>query len=264
MEPGPELTKVQQNELYKSIEDGGLDPAECDLTHIYKPERVLTQPVYSILPFRRNIKIGEERTTLPGSRNAQIKHLPSGSLFDIKISMFRQYKPADSLIPYYFYESFIAGERRSNGTDWQRCLDGARKWSEIVKRECVDPDLWEELRRKRTFLGRARQEDLANTSFTTEERAEIADQLKEIEESVKRACSLSAEQAEYVERRFDEVKDASHRLGRKDWLLLFGGVLFSLILSAVVPPEVVQHILTMAAQGMSHLFGAGAPPGLPS
>jgi hypothetical protein len=75
--------------------------------------------------------------------------------------------------------------------------------------------------------------------------------------------SLSPEQTAHLDERFDQAEAASQRMGRKDWLLLFGGALFSLILSAVVPPEVVQHTLILAAQSLGHLFGRESSPQIP-
>jgi hypothetical protein len=51
-----------------------------------------------------------------------------------------------------------------------------------------------------------------------------------------------------------------HRMGRKDWLMLFNGALFSLVLTDLIPAEAVQHILLMTLHGLGHLFGIGAPP----
>lgn len=162
--------------------------------------------------------------------------MPSGSVFRIEYGA----SPLDD----YSYRSTVAGEQRSSGLGWQDVTQAVRQWAVIVKRECVDLDLCAELRRGREFFTGTQAEDFANTSFTPGEQAEIAEQFQKIKEYVKKTYSLSIEQAARVEIRFDEAEDASHRMGRKDWLLMFGGALFSLILSAVVPPEAVQHILS--------------------
>lgn len=47
-------------------------------------------------------------------------------------------------------------------------------------------------------------------------------------------------------------------MGRKDWGLLFGGAVFSLILADVIPPAVAGHILMMIEHGIGHLFSG--PP----
>jgi hypothetical protein len=158
VEPGPELTKVQRNEIYKSIEEGGLDPAECDLIPIYKPTKIIRIPEYSVLPFRRNVQIGEIEQSLPGVRIARIKHLArlpskSESIFDIRITSMGLDSVQDLRIR-YSYESTIAGEKRSSGGGWQECVRAVGQWAKNVKREVVDPDLWTELRRRREFFTR--------------------------------------------------------------------------------------------------------------
>jgi hypothetical protein len=145
---------------------------------------------------------------------------------------------------------------------WQDVMREFTRWVRDVRVESETPDLWEELRRGNEFLSNMAQDDLDNSPFAPAEQAQIATQLKEIKTYIAELRSLSAGQAARLESRFDEAEEASRRLGRKDWILLFGGALFSLVLSAVVPPEVLQHVLTMTEQGLRHLFGGG-PPQLP-
>lgn len=248
----PELTKAQRNDLYRSIEEGGLDPAQCRLEEDpYKPStsvpsgRKRSRQIRTVPPFFPKEEV----------RIVRITHLQSRSIFSIEISGAERHG----------YKGTIADKERQRSLDggWENLTESARHWAEDVKGEFVDPDLWAELRRRREFLTGDQHPDSANTPFTRSEQAEITEQLQKIKEYVKEAYSLSIEQREHTERRFDEAEDASRRVGRKDWLLMFGGALFSLILSAVVPPEVIQHILAMAAQGLGHLFGRQAPPGLP-
>ena len=65
--------------------------------------------------------------------------------------------------------------------------------------------------------------------------------------------------------RLDEAEEASHRMGRKDWLMTFLGILLTLIVTGLVTPEMVQHMLAMALHGIGHLFGLrdGPPEPLP-
>ena len=50
-------------------------------------------------------------------------------------------------------------------------------------------------------------------------------------------------------------------MGRKDWLLLFGGTVFNLIVTDTVTPSVAGQIFTTVVHGLIHLFtGAGGPP----
>ena len=257
----PKLTKVQRNDLYMSILAGGLDPADCDLTEIYEPEQTRTVPIYSL--FRITQVHSRHELQRPARRITQIKHVSSSSTYHVTIT-FYQNEHGIGTRPVYFYGRAIEDQRLSGGLyGWQGCLDGAYKWAADVKRKYVDPDYWAQLRRRRDFLAEAQRQDLVNTPFKPEEQAEIANQLQAIKDYVSLTYSLSAEQAERIDRRFGDIHDASRRLGRKDWLLLFGGAMLSLILSAVAPPEAVQHILTMAAQGLGHLFGGEPSRPLP-
>jgi hypothetical protein len=77
---------------------------------------------------------------------------------------------------------------------------------------------------------------------------------------VKKTYSLSSEQLSRVEAMLDEAEAATSRIGRKDWLLLFAGVMFSVIVTDLLPPGVVQHVLMMAFHGLDHLFGGLPPP----
>ena len=71
---------------------------------------------------------------------------------------------------------------------------------------------------------------------------------------------LTADQLSEVNDRLDEMEQASRRLGRKDWLLMFNGAVFSLILTDTITPSVAQRIIMLGLQGLGHLFGIGGPP----
>jgi len=118
----------------------------------------------------------------------------------------------------------------------------------------------DELTREREFLSNTGYESSSNSLFTEPERAEITAQIREIKEYIKDSLSLSAEQMSQVEARLNEAEAAASHIGRKDWLLLFMGVLFTLIVSGLVTPEIVQHIFAMTLHGLSHLFGGGDRP----
>jgi hypothetical protein len=99
-----------------------------------------------------------------------------------------------------------------------------------------------------------------NSRFTVAEQYEIASQLRMIQESLKQNFTLSAEKMERVQERLDEAEEASRRLGRKDWILLFSGAVFSLILTDVITPVAAQHVFTMLIHGVGHLFISDGGP----
>jgi hypothetical protein len=129
-----------------------------------------------------------------------------------------------------------------------------------------DHRLWDQIRQTREFFAYQFGQDFGNDPFTNAELSQISEQLKQIQAYVRDARELSSEQAARVEDQFDQVRQASRRMGRKDWLSLFYGTLFSLILADIITPQLAQNILLFAFHGLSHLFGIGAspPPYLPS
>ena len=72
------------------------------------------------------------------------------------------------------------------------------------------------------------------------EQTAISDRLDDIKNLVRELFELSADQLHAIDQRVDEPKEASERLGRKDWLMIFYGSLVSTFITAAVPPGVIQ------------------------
>jgi hypothetical protein len=96
-----------------------------------------------------------------------------------------------------------------------------------------------------------------NTLFNIGEQAEISEQIQQIKAWIKKTYELSGEQWARVKARLDEADQASRRIGRKDWRIMFYGTGSSLILSNLIPPRAAQHILVLTVHGRAHLFGIG-------
>jgi hypothetical protein len=181
----------------------------------------------------------------------RVTHLPSQSYFQIGSSA-----PEG----YVMYRLVAGGPRKTlESKTWDGVLERFTKWVKEVKM----PDFWADLSPGQEFPTDAQYDDLANTPFTPDEQTEITEQLQAIKKSVKEAFSLTTEQMARVEARLDEADRASKRIGRKDWLLLFSGVVLTLIVTDFVPPDAAQHILTTALHGLGHLFGATRPRRIP-
>lgn len=136
-------------------------------------------------------------------------------------------------------------------------------WVRDVKAEAESSDKWGELRQMEEIVAESRGGDQENTSFRADEQEQISAQLKAIKESLREMQSLSSEQLAAIEARLDEAEEASHRIGRKDWWLLFLGVMLPIVFTGLVPADAVQHIIVTAFQGIGHLFSGNVPPELP-
>jgi hypothetical protein len=132
----------------------------------------------------------------------------------------------------------------------------ARKIIEIGEEYANTHDMWANLRHSKRILTGSYE----NTPLTASEQTEVSSQIQRVKEFIKETYELTAGQIAEVEERLDQAEQASRRMGRKDWLMLFNGAVFSLILSDLVPQQAAQHILLMTLHGLGHLFGIGAPP----
>jgi len=124
----------------------------------------------------------------------------------------------------------------------ERPLQFALRWLERVKREIEIPDLWDEIARQKRFLARSTSSEVEDTSFSQDEIRLIVSRLDQILEEVVATYGVQTEQARVLEERFEYLKQASLRLGRKDWFLvavaIFGGPLSNYLL----PPAALQQL----------------------
>jgi hypothetical protein len=209
------LTKARRNEIFHAIVAAKLHPAVCELVY--------------------------DATSL------RIRHTPTESTFD----MTRR-----KLGGGYFCDLKIGTDPDVEGmvvANWAGVVQVTRYWGKKVAEWENIPDLWE-LRHSWQSLTDDQYQDSLNIPFTPEEQGIISSQLASIKESIKKAYELTAEQEALIDARFDEAEKAARRLGRKDWILLFSGAVFSLILADAITPDIAHHILTLAVHGMEHLF----------
>lgn len=236
-----ELTKAAKNDLWRAISAGGLDPRTCvleaddsegaDLQVVNRPGLRLI-----LTPYRKTF--GRRR----------------GYLAD----WLRKDMPA---------------RQHDCGTQWSAVLEEVESWARAAQRlnqaeidaaaaEADLPDLWElGFDPEAASLVAAVNGSNDNRAFTAAEQAEIASQIRAIKELLSRNSELTAEQLSRIDARLDEVEEASHRLGRKDWIMLFGGGVFALILADAIPPDVAYGIFTGVMHGLTHLFISGHFPG---
>jgi hypothetical protein len=145
-----------------------------------------------------------------------------------------------------------------HGANFDGIIDNVRSWALAIPRWMEIPDLWKSIPDHAVVPGELIRES-ANTPFTPDEQATISAQLNEIREAVKKTYELTAEQSTHVDEKFEEAEKASRRMGRKDWGLLFGGALLSLILSDTITPAIMGDILMMVQHGIGHMFLGGPP-----
>lgn len=214
------LNKRQRNRIYETIKRGDVDPAEFNL----------------------------EDT----GNNVVITH-DSGSKFEFS----RRAGPDI----YDIIASVVEGDSWTDTTSLLISLeDEVARWVREIRQTVGVPDYWAEMQRGRELIAEIQQDDSGNTLFTQDEQRQIAAQLQDIKNSLAEIPELSNKQRVAIEERLDEAEEASKRIGRKDWLLLFSGIILTLIITDIVTPEVARHILIMVLDGLRDLFMGGGPP----
>lgn len=255
------LTRSQRNDLWRAIKAGGLDPGTCELESAKVPT-----DTFRIF----HSSSSDRRKRDPLNRDHVEIHVFLGWSYIVRPYVYDPQRGRSSA-------TGIEG-RNQRGVGWPEVLSVVQAWAESIHDQdalrqaqgaAVEaarmsdealPDLWALGFDPATVaVAVAPLESDDNRPFTAGERAEIASQIREIKQSLKENFELTGEQLERVETRLDEAVEASHRLGRKDWLLLFMGTAASLAASQLIPPDAFPHMVATVIHGLAHMFGTGGP-----
>jgi hypothetical protein len=233
------LDKNQKNDLYRIIVAAGLDPQAFELEE--KVDQKDNSERYSIIEHRPTSSVF--LVTRKGTdASYTIRHSlgPTGVGSAVR---------SVDVIPYF--RVWISGVIELAAQRAERTRQ-SQEYASI-------PDLWTLGSLPGAELGSPMP--IANTPFSVMEQAELSSQMREITNYVRRTFELTAGQMAGIEDKLADLGEAGKRVGRKDWLTMLYGAAFSMIVNDLVPPDVVQHILSTAATGLAHLLGIGGPPG---
>lgn len=93
-----------------------------------------------------------------------------------------------------------------------------------------------------------------NSEFTPDEKAKIVESLEKVKEEIAANERLSAEQVEFLAKKIDDIREASDRLGRKDWINYVVGVVSSAAVSLALTPEATKAVFTLFDSSFTWLF----------
>ena len=179
---------------------------------------------------------------------ASISHISSGSYLQIQESGSG-----------YEYRQQVTDRRAER--QWVDNLESLNQvvnsWARLVVEDIDQPDLWADFQRGTSLIAEPEYFTVGNEPFSPNEQLQISAQLREIKEYIVTTHEHTSEELSNLEARLDQVEAASRHMGRKDWLMVFLGVLFTLIASGIVSPAEVQLIIGMTASHFGHLFGIG-------
>jgi hypothetical protein len=171
---------------------------------------------------------------------AEIEHRPTCSTFKVFESEVGV-SPASFALDWKVTDG-PASDPASSCHEWHDVITVLKQWASEVRYITENDDLWAALQRISHNLQRA--EDLSDTPFTAEEQTAIAIGIEAITQGAHGRSELTAEQVASIEKKLDDVAEASERLGRKDWLMMLYGAAFAMIVNDTVPPSVVQTALS--------------------
>lgn len=167
-----------------------------------------------------------------------------------------------------FTTSWVVGDNppwRIESYSWTAVTDRVQRWAEEVRRDVDTPDLWAGLRDGQGMLTGVGHEGVENTPFSPQEQVEIRQGLQEVKGLVESMELLSETQRMSVLAKLDDMATAAGRVGRKDWLLMFGGVVLSVLMEQLLPKDAVWDIISTVGRDLGHLFSrTGLTPLLPT
>lgn len=225
--PPPDLLKSQKNEVFEALSAAGFDPA--------------------------GFKWGEVRGDWYLHDVPVLDHIPSRFYFIFDFDPDEGHKMA----AYSPGREVLREEVRAG--NWEAQLGCVHTWLENLKRESHAPNLWAELDKQRELNDALPPSDDNNEPFSPSEQAAIAGQLDEIKELLVRTEQLTGARLAALEADVDYVKDASTRMGRRDWLTIFYGTVFGWALTALVAPDGARQAIMMATHGLGYMFGHSLP-----
>jgi hypothetical protein len=219
------LMTSQLNELYRLIETSSSQPTE----------------------FARQFRPGETVGSV-SSQVPTIVHVPTGSLFAFLEHPWGghivHYSPADGS-RYHHLEQI----------EWNSVLAYFTVWLGLVNREDTT-DLWGVLEAQAQPLSTV-AESQDNTPFQPEERQRIVERLDKVLREVRRTQSLTKIQSDIVIDAVEDLKSASARVGRKDWLLIMLGTFASLVVGAVITAPEARLLLGASVSAFHSIIAKG-------
>lgn len=225
------LTKRDRNKIFEVIVSYELDPVEFDLQDTGKKVTITHSSGSTFTVSLRLINLAVAEFSAGGGKYHLRANVPDGM------------------------------NETSSVPSMDMVIDKIRDWLDTIRLTVGVPDYWAEIQGGRDLVADIQRTDSGNMSFTEDEQRQIAAQIQEVKKQVTEQFELTDEQIAHIDERLDEAAEAAERMGRKDWLLLFGGTVFNLIVTDTVTPSVAGHIFTTVVHGLIHLFtGAGGPP----
>jgi len=155
---------------------------------------------------------------------------------------------ADGISQYFGYSPGNSSFVERGWTSTPDFIFNVKEWLKNLQRETEAPDLWRALAEESAMIQGMPGTESANTLFTPEEQQKVKAALNEIKAYMCQLQKFSLEQQQVIEANFNYLIDATNRVGRKDWKVIFLGTLISTAIALAIPADNTSAILRFAAQ----------------
>lgn len=150
---------------------------------------------------------------------------------------------------------FAAGRKLT----WQQALSHVVSWLNSLRRETEAKDFWHLLAERSNLLADGRS-SWDNAPFTTEERKRVQASMDAVYEESVRTQRLNKRQTELLLSSIEEIKIATARLGRRDWLMFTLSTLAGVATSAAFSLEVTKALVQATTAAIGWVTGSPSLP----
>jgi hypothetical protein len=216
------LLRSQKNDLFTVIKEIGLDPSDFEWS--------------------------DTESRWHDTTALQIKHLPTGYYFT-----FDSYQ---GTIKVSYYPSMGGAKETTQNSDesWEKNLSYFKVWAAILHKEYTEPDLWELALNEKKLIAEE-IDDLDNSPFTTAEKARLSVSINELQAFLLTSSKHTDAQVQFITTRLKHLEDASHRMGRKDWITLAMGTLTNIVVGIALAPVAARELLRTAGSLLGWVVG---------
>ena len=206
------LLKKQKNELFRIIEEVGLEPSDFEWL--------------------------EERVKGPQTDYVISKLAYTGSSYFYRF---------DVTITRYICKK-CPGLQRATGfakfTGWSSVVADFAHWAKRLKSEIDAPDLWAEAQKYQSVFSLPIEGQIQDVPFSCAEAEQIASALKQVERKIAEEFKPTEEQLELIHLKVSYLESGAKKgLTRADWLHILIGVMTSMAVALALSPEQAHRLL---------------------
>jgi len=223
------LLKKQKNDVFKILQQAGLEPADFSWHSIRSEatrEGIVSKLLYRDPQFF-----------------FQFDYYYGGSIF----------------LPLFTPASDKRIERPVRAV-WGRVLDYVKDWAGALKLEIDLPDMWQEIDKYRATFSLSPPVELVNEPIPGYEADEIASKVQLLVDKIEESFQLQDEQQQFVNSKLTYLADAAKRQGRLDWVHTFIGVIVTIAMALSLAPDEANRLWALVKEFLGqfvYLIGPG-------